>query len=451
MATLHVWHAAGSTGAPYATWATAAVNLTIAAAAAGANDTIYVAHDHVETSASTVTIAIAASGVKIICGTRTGTSTETGISALATTADVGTSSVSLLITTGSLSYYYGIIFRATNSGASTIRLTYDSAILRRYENCSFIIDGTNSSSNIRAGWDTNLQQCHTVVKNCIFEFSNASQSLSVDGLVEVIGGSISGSSAAQTYFCRSSITGRGGLLYLNGFDATNGGTGMALFGFGGTTNYNEARNCKLPTSGVPVSGTATGMNKAVLINCDTGDTNYKYSYTDVYGTVNDNTTVYRTAGAADEARGYSLAMASTTSAVWPISALRSPPIIQRAEAIVGGTVTVTVHICHYGASALTNQECWLEVETLANTGYTLSTIVNDTTTAIASSSAQPTSSEAWTGDSDTGPNGSSTWNQLKLECAGVTLAETGYVIARVHLGKASTTVYIDPKLEIVED
>jgi len=456
MATMHVWSGAGASASPYDNWQKAAVNLSTAAGAAAAGDTIYVAHDHAETAAGQ-TIAFTngtlAAPIKVICGTRTGTATETGISALATTANIISSTAGFSMTSG-VAYVYGVEFEQTyNGGTATMNLNNASGANHTYESCKFLMTSTISSSIIRSGASGSTSSTPlTILKGCQFQFGSTSQSFCPGGHTEVYGGSTILGSTPATYFAPGN-TARGANVLVSGFDFSNLGTGFDLLKQGNDTQRVLIRNCKLPSgwTGEIHNAAPSAGTRWELINYGAGDTNYKFWTSDVYGQCKDETTIYRTSGAQDEATPYSMLMVSTANVSWPGHSLRSLPIMQRHDAVAGNTVTVTVHICHDGASALTDQECWLELEHLANAVFPLASFSNDTTTITGSPTAQTSSGEAWTGDSGTGPNGTSTWNQLKLVCAGVTLAETGYVIGRVHLAKAGTTIYVDPKLEIVED
>ena len=61
------------------------------------------------------------------------------------------------------------------------------------------------------------------------------------------------------------------------------------------------RNCKLDASIAIVTGTHPGPGGAVvdLINCDSGDTNYRFAHHDYMGSMVQETTIARTGGASD--------------------------------------------------------------------------------------------------------------------------------------------------------
>src|SRR5580765_5589876 len=75
MAIYYVWSGATGTGTG-ATWANAFTNLTAAFVTEAAGDTLYVAHDHAETSASAVTLTssgTATNWTRVVCVNRAGT------------------------------------------------------------------------------------------------------------------------------------------------------------------------------------------------------------------------------------------------------------------------------------------------------------------------------------------------------------------------------------------
>ena len=134
-------------------------------------------------------------------------------------------------------------------------------------------------------------------------------------------------------------------------------------------------------------------------------------------------------------------MATSANANAIVAPLVTPEIIIW-NVDVGSSKTVTVEILHDSATNLTDGEIWLEVQHLGTSGFPLSSFVSDAKSDVLATSAdQATSSETWTTTGMTNPN------TQKLSVT-FTPQEKGYFQAKVYLAKASTTVYIDPKLVV---
>lgn len=233
-----------------------------------------------------------------------------------------------------------------------------------------------------------------------------------------------------------------------GVDFSNAATGFYFIkSANGFTRF-VVRDCKLPTSwsgGLYNSYFSAGC-RAEMYNCAADDTNYKIKIQDAFGTVNDDTSVYLDNGTTDGTTSLSYKFAANLYCNNSVGRFYGPEFVIWNET-TGSSVTATVQIVHDGASAFKDNEVWLEVMYLGTSGYPQGTWTEDGVDPIASGSAQATSSETWTGDTGTGPNGSTTWNQLQLACS-FTPQEKGLVVARVVMGIASKTIYVDPNVTL---
>ena len=92
-------------------------------------------------------------------------------------------------------------------------------------------------------------------------------------------------------------------------------------------------------------------------------------------------------------------------------------------------------------TAYTDAEVWADFSVQNNTGFTLSSIVNDRAAPLAAGTAQDNGVglSGWTGESGTAWSG-------KLVSPSVTPAEVGDLRARVCVGAPSLTVYVDPRI-----
>jgi hypothetical protein len=152
------------------------------------------------------------------------------------------------------------------------------------------------------------------------------------------------------------------------------------------------------------------------------------------------TSKYRTGGADDgeQANAYSWEIAGTSAIADFHSWFESPWMVARIAA--GASQTVTVYVA--SEVTLQDNEFWVEVISPSEAGSPTALVRFQTT--------RPTV-VATPGDLTT--DGSSTWNGTGVttkQKITVTISPTiaGEVRVRAFLAKASTTVYVDPKLEI---
>jgi hypothetical protein len=136
-----------------------------------------------------------------------------------------------------------------------------------------------------------------------------------------------------------------------------------------------------------------------------------------------------------------ISMSTTgTSASFPAALLQSQDIFVWNSA-VGNPLTATVEIVTDNVT-LKDDEAWLEIEYLGSSAQPISTRVNDRKANLtATGSNQTSSSVTWT------TTGLATPVKQKLEVT-FTPQMAGYVIGRVVLAKASTTMYACPKMTI---
>src|SRR5262245_8321251 len=122
MASYYVW--SGATGSNNGSnWANAFTTLTTAFATEAAGDTLYVAHDHAESTAAGVTLTSSgtlASMTKVVCVDRAGSVPPVAADRRAT-AQVTTTGANPITLAGGACHYDGIIFNCgTGSTAADI-------------------------------------------------------------------------------------------------------------------------------------------------------------------------------------------------------------------------------------------------------------------------------------------------------------------------------------------
>ena len=203
------------------------------------------------------------------------------------------------------------------------------------------------------------------------------------------------------------------------------------------------RNCRLPSSwtGSPNAASGSAGQDIQVLNCDDGDTNYRIWTTGYIGDVKSETTIVKDSGASDGTTQLSWNMTSGANAEWNHESLVSPEIVKWNET-TGSSVTVTVDFIHDSLTALQDDEIWLEVQYLGTSGFPLSVFADDAAADyLATPANQTTSSSTWTTTGLTNPNE----QQVNVS---FTPQEKGFIHAKVHLAKASYTVYVDPELVV---
>ena len=431
------------------TWALAELDLAGAATVDTAGDTIYVSDNHAESTAAGITLAFAgtqASPTKILC---VDDSAEPP-TALATTGTVTTTGASSIGITGHL-YCYGLTFSAGNGfNNASFSMGTGAGDIQTYEKCKFRMPATGSSASntLRIGSESTSQNTsHITWKNCSVKFGgHSAEGIKLSGGdLEWMGGSYeSGASTTHSVFTTGNVAGgRSGIAKVSGVDFSAMPTANNLVSVGGELRYDVIfRNCKLPASwsGSLTTGTKTPGTRVEMHNCDNADTNYRLWVEDYWGSIKHETTIVRTGGASDGTTTLSWKMVSIADTEYPYSQLNSPDIAIWNDT-TGSSKTVTVEVITDNVT-LNDDECWLEVMYLGTSGYPLGTWITDCKTDVmATAAAQTSSSETWT------TTGLTTPVKQKLAVT-FTPQEKGYIIARVALAKASTTVYVDPKLTV---
>jgi hypothetical protein len=443
MANIYVRSTDGSDADNGSTWALAKATLTGAAAIDAAGDTIYVSQAHAESTAASVTIALAgttANPVKIICGNDAAEPpTATATTATITTT---TSSGNNINFTGS-GYVYGL----TLSSAGTINLISGTPSNSKisFEGGVLNVGTSASTGSALIIGNTAVENTEVDVKSTTIKFNNTAQSIRVfQGSVVFDSVTIDSAGSAITRLVTGQATSRGDkwefrnsnlAAMATSANITSGGNGTHL---GGTLI-----NCKLPTSwsGTLVTGSLVIGERYGMYNCDSGDTNYRLLIEDYAGAITSETTLVRTGGATDGTTPISWKMVSNANTNEFVAPLVSDPISVWQET-VGSSITATVEILRDSATNLTDAEVWIEVEYLGTSGFPLGVVASDHRATILTTAAdQTTSAASWTTTGMANPN------EQKLSVT-FTPQEKGLLTARVYLAKASTTIYVDPEITV---
>lgn len=445
MTAIYVRSTDGNNADDGSTWALAKADIQTPTLAAG--DVVYVSDNHAQSTATPIVITTngtLAAPVTIVCADDAAEPPTAGATS-ATVTTTGTSSITLK---GS-SFIDGLTFNV-GSGAVNAYMIVGDTVGEKIElkNCNINVVLTGSAGGIRIGQNSSVSTTggDTVWRDVNVKFGAAGQGIvNLQSRLKWDGGSLAaGGTSPTTLFPYATSSGRASFVEISGVDLSAGSSSMNIFGAGsGSIHSRKIRNCKLPASwsGSLVTGTINIADRYEMHNCDAGDTNYRLWVEDYAGSIKSETTIVRTGGASDGTTAYSLKMATSANAEYPALALVSPEIAIWNDT-TGASKTVSVEFVHDSVTNLKDDEIWLEVQYLGASGFPLSSFVTDCKVSVLATAADQTdSSETWTTTGLTNPN------TQKLSVS-FTPQEKGYIQARVYLAKASTTVYVDPKLTV---
>lgn len=442
MADIYLRSSDGSDASDGLTWANAKATLAAALTAAGAGGTVYVADGHAETQAGTMTLlssGTAASPTRVLCVVDTADPEPP--TALATTATVTVSGGASVIFDG-FAYCYGITFQSAHTNSTAIAIgNAATPIWWSFEACVLELTANQANARIRVGVaastidDQRVEWINTQVK-----FANAGQGIEPRMHLRWTNtaSAIQGTTPTTLF---KPLAGISNDVFVFGVDlsALASGTNLVDASVAGNHHF-WFRNCKLGSSVAITTGSIAGQGGVTvdLVNCDSGDTNYRYAKHRYQGVITQETTIVRTGGASDGTTPISRKMVSSADSKL-YSPLVSDPIIVWNETL--SSITVTVEVITDNVT-LTDKEAWIEVEYLGTSGFPLSSIATDRASHdnahLGSGTNQTSSSETWT------TTGLTTPVKQKL-AATFTPAEKGPLAIRVYLAKASTTMYFCPK------
>lgn len=236
-------------------------------------------------------------------------------------------------------------------------------------------------------------------------------------------------------------SGVAGNVIADGVGLANQGSGAQLFATSVSTNRDVIlRACTVHSSiNIPTPITRTDRTDLIACTDQTGATrNERIRYT---GRQTHETTVFRTGGANDGNENFSWKIVTTANATrqMPFESFEETFYVSAGQ--VGTPVTATVHVVTDGIT-LTDAEAWLEV--LAATTATVGILTgysDKVASPVATPANQTASLEAWT----TTDLASPVYQKLEVT---FTPTREGPHKFRVCAGRASTTLYACPKVEI---
>lgn len=439
MATIYLRSSDGNDSDDGSTWALAKATMQAALTAAGAGGTVYMDDDHNESFSTAVTITSPGTinnPTKVICVV---TDTTTPVSNYGATANYqSTTSTDYFRFDGS-AYYYGINFEPFDG------VFFGDGELNIFEKCLIydpISDG--SGSNIRGDTDA---------ATAVFidtDLKDASLQSGVGVRVEWRGGSWLLNNGSPGHLIYNA--GEGGIIHIEGVDlsAWNGSLSLiqeSLF----ESHINKVvsiLNCKLP-SGVTITDTDQNFlspDGFIKVHASgNADEYYQFYEFNYAGTIEDSTAIDRVGGETyDGTNLFSAKMTTNTQSEEYFLPLRFKLKSFPVDATSGATLKV--HIAYDDATALNDDDIWIECKYHDSTDQALGKWERTKpATMITTPGRTPftdvSGSETW--------NGTGAWTNEKNETIEATFTGgNGLVDVYVCLAKPSQTVYVCPKVEV---
>jgi hypothetical protein len=313
----------------------------------------------------------------------------------------------------------------------------------RFEACKLKLGTTSGTAFIRFGVGAAGTYCKVELENTVLQFGATTQSVRFfygEFLWRNTASAIAGSVPA-TFITLSALPGHHNAVFqsLDLSALTGNLINVSEIAQGSVYTFS---NCKLGSGFTFTTGTHSGIGgpEVNFINCDSEDTNYNYYRETAQGTIVDETTLVKSGGASDGTTPFSRKFVTNANSKfgWP---LVSKPLSGWNDEI-GSPKTATVEILHDNATPLKDDEAWLELDYLANSGDPGGAAVsNRKASPVATAANQASSSVTWT------TTGMSNPNKQKL-AVNFTPQKKGSVRGRVHFAKPSYTAYVDWKMTV---
>lgn len=436
MATIYVRSSDGDDQNDGSTWALAKASLESGINASGPSGLVYVSQSHYEIKQSTINIKAPnyQSGfVRIYC---VDDSSEPPTN-LADTAIVVSSGNNAMYFDG-YGYINGVIF----SGTRDVLIGGTIPVGWILENGRICITNTSSPYKLILGISSTGSDDEFVeFRNFGVGFGNVLQGIQPRCRFNWLNTDSGIIGTMPTTLFLTPDGGNSANVKLDGVNLSMLGSGKNIIDVG-RRNYHEYEllNCKLGEANI-TTGTIPGAGGPTvkMSNCDSTNSNNRYFFQNCFGVIYSETTIVKTSGASDGSNSFSRKMVTNNN-----SDFEFPLILEHLMVwnnTTGSSKTATVEILTDGVT-LTDDECWLEIEYLGDSNFPISSFASDRkTTFLSSPASQTVSTVEWI------TTGLSSPVKQKLSVS-FTPQMKGLIIGRVMLAKKSTTVYVNPVMDI---
>lgn len=442
MATYYCW-SGGSNTAPYDTWAKARNTFALAISSANADgDVILVADDHTEELSAATTYTFL-NNVAVICVNRA----SGNVSEMGSSAWIGNSTANRLITlAGAFKVFmYGLTFRTAGSTAAAVTIANTDNSHFELDKVYFFTGNTSVNSHLQLGPSTTNANAYVKLKDCTVRFGNTAQSIAVRANIDITGLYIdSGGSEPSSVLINNSSSPGGSQAFVSGSDISHAGAGSIV---GASTSIGirvYITDSKLGASFTALAS-QTPSNKGAatvqLNNCSAGDEHYHFGYYDAFGEITCVESPYCNDGAKYD---------GTNPVSWRIitssnASFYTPFVTPWIEKYHAGSSAITpfVEILNNASTAaLQDNQVWAEFGYQGTSGSTQASFVSDSMALLGTPANQDAGVglAGWTGESGTA------WSGKLVSPSAITPAEIGTLKARICVGAASTTVFVDPTI-----
>lgn len=336
-------------------------------------------------------------------------------------------------------YWQGITFQQTSTAEIRINGTPNKS--HYFKDCAFKFTNASNTAKI-----TTAIMARMVWDNTTVQFANVAQ---------MIGGSYTGTqfdltwintpSAIQgatipTVLFSAGLAAWTQLATLRGVDLSALTTTIVQPPATGGMYKVLLDSCRIASGvtrlGFPAGVSFSDLDEVELVNCYDGTNVINERYTTA-GTVTTDRTTYLSGGAQDDVGNYSLKLVTGTRSDKFVSTLNCWTF-DVENTLTGSSRTATVEIISSGS--LNNDDIQFLLEYMGTSGNPIASFIGSLATVLTTSSALSASSATW--------NSPPATPQKQLLQVTFTPQRNGRVRGLVRLGKASSTVWVNPQLAI---
>lgn len=334
-------------------------------------------------------------------------------------------------------FVYGMKFAVT--GNDQLRVSPTDGQHTEFEECQVALAGSGATLDI--GTVNSDSNRYFRMRGGSISFGNANNGVRHFGAAVFEAVTLTGTAPSVLV---SSASRSGNLMRWDGCDLSLV-TGTLVAGNTIEASRIDFVNCKLG-SGVtrltPATSNLSGT-EVWIFDCASGDQHYHFEYHNSLGNLTTETSIYANDGAQYDGTNRCCWKIVTTADAHPYGPFITPWFGQYHDET--SAVTLSIEILRDGSSTpFNNIQVWGEWAYKGNSGSPLASFVSDRRAVIGSNSDQDNGigTSNWTGE------GGTAWSGKLQTPSTVTPAEIGDIRARVCVGLASTTVYVDPTVRI---